>query len=92
MDEVSDAKSSAVDEISYAKSTAISEISIHIEELNKLVACAQGAKSDVDVVVEDITRLHAECSDYVDCIKSDAELCRTLYDSCISIFNDCEVD
>ena len=32
------------------------------------------------------------CSDYVDSIKSDAELCRTLYDSCLSISNDCEID
>jgi hypothetical protein len=46
----------------------------------------------VDVVVEVMTCLHAECSDYVDSIKSDAELCRTLYDSCLSISNDCEID
>jgi hypothetical protein len=39
-----------------------------------------------------MTRLHAECLDYVDSIKSDAELCRTLYDSCLSISNDCEMD
>jgi len=48
LDEVSDAKSSAVNKISNAKSTAISEISIHIEELNNLVVCAQGAQSNVD--------------------------------------------
>ena len=33
-----------------------------------------------------MTCLHAECSDYVDSIKSDAELCS------LSISNDCEVD